>query len=62
MMIRIRRKDAFFAGSVCYCVFRDYGYFVGMRFAEDTVWNKATAAPQHLTNLQDLALAYPAGH
>ena len=58
MMITIKAdgKDAFFAGHVCYCVYRDYGYFVGMRFSEDTVWNEQAVVPQHLTNLQKLAL------
>src|SRR5439155_5090714 len=32
--------DSAFRGHVCYCVYRDYGYFVGIRFAEDTVWSR----------------------
>jgi hypothetical protein len=61
--IMLRIGEAFFAGHVCYCVYRDYGYFVGMRFAEDTVWTEDQVVPQHLTNLQALARAQPsAGH
>ena len=47
--------DAKFVGSVCYCVFRDYGYFVGIRFSDETVWSAETVIPDHLTNLQELA-------
>jgi hypothetical protein len=45
-----------FHGHVCYCVYRDYGYFAGIRFAEDTVWSRDQVAPQHLTDLRALAL------
>lgn len=43
-----------FRGHVCYCVFRDYGYFVGLRFEDDTVWTRAQVLPQHLTDLESL--------
>jgi hypothetical protein len=42
-------------GHVCYCVYRDYGYFVGMRFSSDSPWDEAKVIPDHLTNLQALA-------
>jgi hypothetical protein len=41
-----------FSGHVCYCVYRDYGYFVGIRFAEGTVWSRKQVVPQHLTDLR----------
>lgn len=44
-----------FRGTVSYCVFRDYGYFVGVRFREDTVWRSGDAAPAHLTDLSSIA-------
>ena len=44
-----------FRGHVCYCVYRDYGYFVGIRFAEDTQWSRDQVAPQHLTDLEAFA-------
>jgi len=43
-----------FSGHVCYCVYRDYGYFVGLRFSEDKVWTVDQVVPQHLTNLETL--------
>ncbi len=47
--------EATFVGSVCYCSYRDYGYFVGMRFSSDSPWDRETVVPDHLTNLQELA-------
>jgi hypothetical protein len=47
-------RDTVFAGHVCFCVFRDYGYFVGMQFSKDTKWNSETVVPNHLTNLEEL--------
>jgi len=44
-----------FSGYVCYCVFRDYGYFVGIRFSAENVWNAEKVTPEHLTNLHELA-------
>ena len=31
--------EARLSGHVCYCVFRDYGQFVGIRFADDSEWS-----------------------
>ena len=44
-----------FVGEVCYCSFRDYGYFVGLKFSSGCRWNIETVVPDHLTNLQALA-------
>jgi hypothetical protein len=44
-----------FFGYVCYCVYRDYGYFVGIRFSSENVWNADKVMPDHLTNLCELA-------
>jgi hypothetical protein len=46
--------DARFTGHVCYCVYRDYGYFIGIRFSDETVWSEDQVVPDHLTNLQRL--------
>jgi hypothetical protein len=53
--IMISIGEAYFAGHVCYCVFRDYGYFVGLRFSDENPWTKAAVIPSHLTSLQELA-------
>jgi hypothetical protein len=44
-----------FCGNVSYCVFREIGYFVGIRFADENQWSTGVFEPQHLTNLQALA-------
>ena len=43
-----------FSGEVSYCVFRDYGYFVGIRFADENRWSSSEFEPQHMTNLATL--------
>ncbi|MDP9054803.1 MAG: PilZ domain-containing protein [Acidobacteriota bacterium] len=42
-------------GHVSYCVFRDYGYFVGVRFSDETRWSSGFFEPRHLTSLEALA-------
>jgi hypothetical protein len=49
-------KDAArFCGHVSYCAYRDYGYFVGIRFSDETKWSSRVFEPQHLTNLATLS-------
>jgi hypothetical protein len=43
-----------FSGHVSYCIYREYGYFVGIRFANDTRWSSGVFKPRHLTNLEKL--------
>src|SRR5580693_8620152 len=47
-------ESARFTGWVSYCVYRDYGYFVGIRFSTETRWSSGIFEPQHLTNLETL--------
>jgi hypothetical protein len=42
-------------GQVCYCVFRDYGYFVGVQFSADSTWSSGAAEPAHLTDFRQIA-------
>ena len=43
-----------FSGHVCYCVYREIGYFVGVEFQEDSHWSQRAYKPQHLLDLQQL--------
>ncbi len=43
------------SGVVSHCVFRDYGFFVGIHFLAETQWSCGVFVPDHLTNLQALA-------
>jgi hypothetical protein len=54
VLIAISRDDIWMCGSVTYCVYQEYGYFVGVHFADDTRWSSTTFRPQHLTNLAAL--------
>lgn len=53
----ISGKHPRFAGHVSYCVYRDYGYFAGIRFADETRWSSRVFEPQHLTDLTALMLS-----
>ena len=44
-----------FYGHVCYCTLRDEGYFIGLRFSNDTTWSAGVVRPQHLTSLMQLS-------
>jgi hypothetical protein len=48
-----------FTGWVSYCVYRDYGYFVGIQFSNETKWSSGAFEPQHLTNLEALMTSNP---
>jgi hypothetical protein len=56
ILISTGGEGARLAGQVSYCVFRDYGYFVGIRFSDETMWTSGVFAPQHLTSLEALAM------
>jgi hypothetical protein len=49
-------EEARFFGHVSYCVYRDYGYFVGIHLYDETRWSAATFEPRHLTSLAALSL------
>jgi len=44
-----------FQGRVCYCAYRDIGYFVGVRFSGQHGWSSDMAVPEHLLNLDSLS-------
>jgi hypothetical protein len=53
VLVCVRGEDvARFSGVVSYCVFRDYGYFAGIRFSDETQWSSTEFEPQHLTSLE----------
>jgi len=49
-------EAARFSGHVSYCVYRDYGYFVGIQLSDETRWSSVAFEPQHLTSLAALSL------
>jgi hypothetical protein len=57
--VSISKEAAQFFGEVSYCVYRDYGYFAGVRFSDETRWSRGKFVPEHLTDLRTLALPDP---
>jgi len=53
--ISIITGENLLSGCVSYCVYREYGYFVGIHFADETTWSSSNFEPQHLTNLAALS-------
>ncbi len=47
-LLRIGDDRAGFEGTVRYCVYRETGYFVGVRFAPGVQWSRAQFKPKHL--------------
>jgi hypothetical protein len=43
-----------FAGRVCYCAYREIGYFVGVEFAPGRKWSQSAYEPQHLLDVDKL--------
>ncbi len=43
-----------YAGTVRYCVFRDYAWFVGVQFEPGTKWNPDSFEPEHLLDPREL--------
>jgi hypothetical protein len=37
-----------FHGRVCYCVYREIGYFAGIEFNASSRWSKTMYVPQHM--------------
>lgn len=58
MNIHLPKGDL--AGRVCYCVYRDIGYFVGLRFDPGVKWSSRSFKPMHLFDPQELVPEKPA--
>ena len=43
-------------GVVRYCVYREIGYFIGLKFDGDNKWNQRAFRPQHLLDPRRLVL------
>jgi hypothetical protein len=37
-----------FRGKVCYCTYREIGYFAGIEFIASSKWSRSAYRPQHL--------------
>jgi len=41
-------------GTVVYCMYRDIGYFVGLKFEPDSKWSRKAFQPQHMLDMPRL--------
>lgn len=52
--LRILHPKAQYEGNVRYCLFRDFGYFIGVQFAPGCRWSQKQYHPRHLLDLRRL--------
>jgi len=50
----IEYRKGRFEGAVCYCFFREIGYYVGVHFKPATKWSLHDYRPRHLLDLRKL--------
>ena len=55
-VVMLRLGEAPFHCRVYSCSQRDEGYFIRMRFSDETPWSAGVATPQHLTSLRELSI------
>ena len=52
--LQIEYRKGRLEGSVCYCFFKDIGYWIGVQFAAKTKWSKKDFRPKHLLDPRKL--------
>jgi len=52
--MRIACPNGELGGRVCYCVYREVGYFLGIEFDPGSQWSLSDFRPQHLLNPKTL--------
>lgn len=50
----IEYRKGRFEGSVCYCFFREIGYYIGVHFKPATKWSPQQYRPRHLLDVKKL--------
>src|SRR5579864_4906436 len=57
--VEIEYRGGHLEGSVCYCFFREIGYWLGVRFAPEVKWSKRQFRPKHLLDPKKLLASAP---
>ena len=52
--LQLHYQEARLEGTVCYCFFREIGYWVGVTFSSDTKWSRRQFRPKHMLNVNKL--------
>ena len=53
--IEVAHARGTLTGEVCFCEYREIGYFVGVRFEQEHRWSTQQFLPKHLIDLSELA-------
>ena len=53
-IVQICHPKGSLQGAVRYCVYRDIGYFVGLKFEADSKWSRRRFQPQHMLDMPRL--------
>jgi hypothetical protein len=56
----IEYRKGRFEGAVCYCFFREIGYYIGVKFKPATRWSLREYRPRHLLDLKELLIRWTA--
>lgn len=54
--LNISHAKVEFQGQVRYCIYREIGYFIGVRFDDSSRWNQKLFRPQHLLDPRKLVM------
>ena len=57
--LEITYRNGRLEGSVCYCFYREIGYWVGVEFKPQTRWSRRQYRPRHLLDLKKLLAKAP---
>ncbi len=52
--VRIQCPKETLEGTVRYCVYREIGYFVGVKFSPGFEWSRHQFEPEHLLDLEEM--------
>ncbi|MBZ5591487.1 MAG: PilZ domain-containing protein [Acidobacteriia bacterium] len=52
--LEIQYRKVRLQGSVCYCFFRDIGYWIGVQFSARKKWSRKEFRPKHLLDPRKL--------
>lgn len=52
--VRIKCPNETLEGTVRYCVYREIGYFVGVKFSPGFQWSRRQFEPEHLLDLEEM--------
>ena len=57
--VEIQYRKGRIQGSVCYCFFRDIGYWIGVQFSARKKWSRKEFRPKHLLDPRKLIAKSP---